>query len=71
MKNLCFDKKVREAVEKANYIPKIVELLNIPNFRFVGIVLLYLLSLDDKIRSSFAYTEYIDLLIKLIVHFPE
>lgn len=61
MKNICFDKKVRESVEKANYIPKIIELLNIPNFRFITIVLLYLLSLDDKIRNTFAYTDHLDL----------
>lgn len=71
IKNLCFDKTIREQAEQAGFIPKIVELLNVPNFRFVAIVLLYLLSLDEKIRITFAFTEYMDLLIKLIVNFPE
>jgi hypothetical protein len=45
--------------------------MKMPNFRFVGIVMLYLLSLDDKNRFTFAYTECMSLVIKLIVHFPE
>ena len=44
-------------MDEAGSIPKIVELLNVPNFRFVGIIILYLLSVDDKIRYTFAYTD--------------
>ena len=44
-------------MDESGCIPKIVELLNVPNFRFVSIILLYLLSVDDKIRYTFAYTD--------------
>ena len=47
----------REAIEEAGYIPKIVELLNVSQSRYIAIVLLYLLSLDDKIRVTFAFTD--------------
>ncbi|EGR29311.1 kinesin-associated protein 3, putative [Ichthyophthirius multifiliis] len=71
LKNIAFDKNVREQIEKENYIPKIIELLKTPNFRFTSLVLLYMLSLDDKTRNTFSYTECINLVVKLIIHFPE
>lgn len=71
LKNVSFDKTAREQIEKENYIPKIIDLLKVPNFRFVSLVLLYMLSLDDKIRNTFAYSDCMTLVIKLIAHFPE
>lgn len=71
LKNLCFDKAIREAVDEQGFIPKLVELLKKPNFRFMSIVLLYLLSMDDKIRTTLSFTKCINLVVKLIIHFPE
>ncbi|KAL4495141.1 hypothetical protein ABPG72_007248 [Tetrahymena utriculariae] len=71
LKNVAFDKSAREQIEKENYIPKIIDLLKVPNFRFDSLVLLYILSFDDKIRNTFAYTDCMPLVIKLITHFPE
>lgn len=61
IKNVSFDSKQRQAIEKAGLIPKIIELLGNANFRYSSIVILYLLSLDDKNRESFAYAECITL----------
>lgn len=33
MKNLCFDEGMRAAIDKAGYVPKIVENLTVPKFR--------------------------------------
>ncbi len=46
-------------------------MLKVPNYRFVSIIMLYLLSLDDKIRLTFGFTECMTLIIKLMLHFPE
>lgn len=71
MKNLCFDSEARLQMEQFGYIPDIVKLLKVPNYRFLSIVILYLLSLDDKIRITFGFTECMNILIKLMLHFPE
>lgn len=57
MKNICFNKEMRKAIATSGYIPKIVPLLNNTNYRFISIVLLYLLSLDKENRDYFAYEE--------------
>ncbi|CAK60695.1 unnamed protein product (macronuclear) [Paramecium tetraurelia] len=71
LKNLCFDTEARSQIEQNGFIPDIVKLLKIPNYRFVSIVLLYLLTLDDKLRLTFGFTECMSLVVKLMLHFPE
>ncbi|CAD8127078.1 unnamed protein product [Paramecium sonneborni] len=71
LKNLCFDSEARLQIEQNGFIPDIVKLLKIPNYRFVSIVLLYLLTLDDKLRLTFGFTECMTLVVKLMLHFPE
>jgi hypothetical protein len=53
--------KIRENVEKDAFIPKIIDLLKISNFRFMAINILYLLTIDERIRVTFAYTDCISL----------
>jgi len=67
LKNVSFDKTAREQIEKENYIPKIIDLLKVPNFRFVSLVLLYMLSLDDKIRNTFAYSDCMTLVRNIMM----
>ncbi|CAD8046643.1 unnamed protein product [Paramecium primaurelia] len=71
LKNLSFDSEARLQIEQNGFIPDIVKMLKIPNYRFVSIVLLYLLTLDDKIRLTFGFTECMTLVVKLMLHFPE
>lgn len=71
LKNLCFDSSIRKSVDKNHLIPKIYDLLKLPNFRFFSIVLLYLMSLDPPARKSFAKTDCMKYVIKLITHFPD
>ncbi|MFO0131494.1 MAG: hypothetical protein ACK52J_02960 [bacterium] len=76
-KNLCFDATIRfiiknrDSIEQAGFIPKIIDLLKVSNFRFMAINILYLLTIDDRLRVTFAYTDCLSLIIKLIIHFPE
>jgi hypothetical protein len=52
-------------------IPKLVELLKVPQYRALLLKLLYHLSLEDKAKAKFTYTECIPLVFQLIIHFPD
>lgn len=71
MKNLCYDTDCRLQMEQYGYVPEIVKLLKVPNFRFLSIVILYLLTLEDKIRFTFGFTDCMSVILKLMLHFPE
>ena len=57
----------REQVETCGLIPKIIDLLKIPNFRFMAITLLYIVTLDDKIRFTCAYSDCLGLVINIFI----
>lgn len=52
-------------------IPKLVDTLKAPGFRAQIIKLLYHLSLEDKSKATFAYTDCIPLVYQLMIHCPE
>jgi Kinesin-associated protein (KAP) len=52
-------------------IPKLVEILKAPGFRALILKLLYHLSLEDKTKATFTYTECIPIVYQLIIHCPE
>ena len=52
-------------------IPKLVEILKTPGFRAQIIKLLYHLSLEDKSKATFTYTDCIPLVYQLMIHSPE
>lgn len=55
----------------AGMIPKLVDTLKAPGFRAQIIKLLYHLSLEDKAKATFAFTDCIPLVYQLIIHCPE
>jgi hypothetical protein len=52
-------------------IPKFVEILKAPGFRALILKILYQLSIEDKTKASFTYTECLPLIYQLIIHCPE
>ena len=52
-------------------VPKLVEILKAPGFRALILKMLYHLSLEDKTKATFTYTECIPLVYQLIIHCPE
>ena len=56
---------------KQSILPKLVELLKRPAFRALTIRILYHLSVDDRCKSMFSYTEAIPILMQLVIHFPQ
>eukprot|EP00164_Ancoracysta_twista_P002021 GFYU01002664.1.p1 GENE.GFYU01002664.1~~GFYU01002664.1.p1 ORF type:complete len:747 (-),score=301.65 GFYU01002664.1:27-2267(-) len=69
--NLSFDIILRDIMVKTGLIPKLVDLLKVPHFRSVTLRLLYHMSIEDKCKSMFTYTDCIPLIKQLIVNYPE
>lgn len=59
--NLSFDSIVRSQIIKAGLLPKLVNLLNNENQRIVAMCILYHLSIDDKSKPMFTFTNCIDI----------
>jgi len=69
--NLSFDIEIRSLMNDVGLIPKLVEILKAPGYRALILKLLYHLSLEDKTKATFNYTECIPLVYQLIIHCPE
>eukprot|EP00741_Cyanophora_paradoxa_P016640 tig00000198_g16069.t1 len=69
--NLSFDSGMREEMVRQGLIQKLVEVLKKPNYRQIILRLLYHLSMDDRAKSMFTYTDAVPLVLQLILHFPE
>ena len=69
--NLSFDAGVRDQMVRASFIPKLVGLLKENHkFREVSLRVLYHLSVDDRCKSMFTYTEAIPIVMQLVIKFP-
>jgi hypothetical protein len=69
--NLSFDVEIRELAVQFGMIPKLVSLLKVPSFRGRALKLLYHLSVEDRCKSMFTYTDGMPLLMGMIVNFPQ
>ena len=69
--NLSFDGEIRGQMNDKGLIPKLVELLKVPNYRAILLKILYHVSQEDKAKATFTYTECIPLVYQLVIHFPD
>ncbi|KAF0305674.1 Kinesin-associated protein 3 [Amphibalanus amphitrite] len=69
--NLSFDAKHRAQMVNVGLLPKLVNLIPSPRQRSAAIAVLYHLSMDDKVKSMFAYTDCIPICMKLVLEWPE
>jgi hypothetical protein len=69
--NLSFDGEIRGQMNDKGFIPKLVELLKVPNYRAILLKILYHVSQEDKAKATFTYTECIPLVYQLVIHFPD
>ena len=68
--NLSFDVEIRELAVQYGMIPKLVSLLKVPPFRGRALKLLYHLSVEDRCKSMFTYTDGMPLIMGMVVNFP-
>ena len=69
--NLSFDPKIRAQLDTMGFIPRLIDLLKQAPFRGLTLRVLYQLSLDDKSKSTFTYTECLPMLFLMITQYPE
>jgi hypothetical protein len=64
--NLSFDGQFRSKLIRNGLLPMFVQLMSSDeNYHFIVVKILYHLSLDDKVKNLFAYTDCIHLLIDI------
>ncbi|XP_066913808.1 kinesin-associated protein 3-like [Clytia hemisphaerica] len=68
--NLTFDTEMRDKAVKCGLIPKLVDLISLEHHSVVVTCILYHISMDDKYRSYFSYTDCIPLVMKMILENP-
>ncbi|XP_076359971.1 kinesin associated protein 3 isoform X2 [Tachypleus tridentatus] len=69
--NLSFDLDLRNAMVKVGLLPKLVKLISVELHRSVVLCILYHVSMDDRCKTMFTYTECIPMIVKLIMECPE
>nr|CCA26595.1 kinesinassociated protein putative [Albugo laibachii Nc14] len=69
--NLSFDPQQRDVLVKNSIIPKLVTLLKKPPFRASSLRILYHLSMDDRCKSMFTYTDALPIVMQLVINFPQ
>mmetsp|Transcript_1437 Transcript_1437/g.1212 ORF Transcript_1437/g.1212 Transcript_1437/m.1212 type:complete len:428 (+) Transcript_1437:2-1285(+) len=69
--NLSFDTAMRTQVVKDGIIPKLVKLLKVAAMRHLSLKVLYHISMDDKCKSMFTYTDCIPMVVNMVQNFPD
>ncbi|XP_069120818.1 kinesin-associated protein 3-like isoform X1 [Argopecten irradians] len=69
--NLSFDADLRSKMIKFGLLPKLVGLLNNENHRLIVLCILYHISMDDKSKSMFTFTDCIPMVMKMFLESPE
>lgn len=69
--NLSFDPEIRAKMADAGMVPKVVELVKAPFVRDLALGVLYHLSMDDKCKSMFTYTDCVLWVREELVNNPD
>lgn len=65
--NLSFDARLRAKMIRVGFLPKLVTFLSDDKHHGVTIKILYHMSLDDKVKSMFMYTECVPLVTDMLI----
>ena len=69
--NLSFDNELREQTVKCGMLPRLVHLMADPRHQNPVCCVLYHLSMDDKVKSMFTYTDAIPIIMRMILESEE
>lgn len=69
--NLSFDLDLRNSMVKIGLLPKLVNLINVERHQTVVLCILNHISMDDRCKSMFTYTDCIPIVMKYILESPE
>ncbi|KAI0222323.1 Kinesin-associated protein 3 [Lamellibrachia satsuma] len=65
--NLSFDTGLRSKMVKCGMLPKLVSILQNENHYMIVLCILYHISMDDRSKSLFAYTDCIPIVMKMLL----
>ena len=68
--NLTFDTELREKAVKSGLVPKLVNIIPKATHSVVVMCILYHVSMDDRYKSYFSYTDCIPIMMKMILDCP-
>eukprot|EP01137_Pigoraptor_chileana_P023966 Opistho-2@91147 len=69
--NLSFDAEVRSQMAKCGLVPKLVTLIANEVHRVTVLSILYHISMDDRFKSMFTYTDAIPMVMKMVLESAE
>ncbi|KAM4721447.1 kinesin-associated protein 3 [Rhinophrynus dorsalis] len=69
--NLSFDTGLRNKMVQVGLLPKLTVLLENENYKQIVICILYHISMDDRFKSMFAYTDCIPQIMKMLFECSE
>lgn len=69
--NLSFTLLLRERMVRIGFLPKLVSLLNEQRHESIVLKILYHLSMDDRCKSMFTYTDCVPMAMKMLLEGPE
>uniref|UniRef100_A0A8D0HGN9 Kinesin associated protein 3 n=1 Tax=Sphenodon punctatus TaxID=8508 RepID=A0A8D0HGN9_SPHPU len=69
--NLSFDTGLRNKMVQVGLLPKLTSLLGNEIYKQVAMCVLYHISMDDRFKSMFAYTDCIPQLMKMLFECPD
>ena len=69
--NLSFDAELRKKMIKVGMLPRLVELMRNENHYLIVLCILYHISLDDKAKSMFAFTDCIPIMMAMLLESKE
>ncbi|XP_059840433.1 kinesin-associated protein 3a isoform X1 [Hypanus sabinus] len=69
--NLSFDTGLRNKMVQVGLLPKLTALIGAENHKQIVMCILYHITMDDRFKSMFAYTDCIPQLMKMLFECPE
>uniref|UniRef100_A0A8V5HID8 Uncharacterized protein n=1 Tax=Melopsittacus undulatus TaxID=13146 RepID=A0A8V5HID8_MELUD len=69
--NLSFDTSLRNKMVQVGLLPKLTALLANESYKQISMCILYHISMDDRFKSMFAYTDCIPQLMKMLFACPD
>ncbi|KAJ9577205.1 hypothetical protein L9F63_006179, partial [Diploptera punctata] len=69
--NLSFTLQLRERMVRVGFLPKLVSLLSEKRHEAIVLKVLYHLSMDDRCKSMFTYTDCVPMAMKMLLEGPE
>lgn len=69
--NLSFSAALRDDIVRAGLVPTLIELMKVPAYQAISTGILYHLSMEDRYKSVFTYTDAIPVILDMVLSIDE